>query len=157
MEKRNLPGKPLSFPERTHLAEKKGSLYFPHEADIGVEVSGKTPEEAFVRMAEATFALETDLSTVRPLQSVDISFREADMELALPTWINLLLSESAIRGFILCRFELERQDGEWKGRALGEPWLARHPRGIEVKGATLTGLSVRRENGLWKARLVVDV
>lgn len=157
MEKRKLPEKPLPSPERKHLSKKRGSPYFSHEADIGIEVGGRTPEEAFVRMAEATFFLETDLSSVHPLQTVDISFREEDVELALPIWINRLLSESAIRGLVFCRFQLERSDGDWRGQAFGEPWRADHPRGIEVKGATLTLLSVRRRGGFWKARLVVDV
>lgn len=157
MKKRKLPETSLPSPDRKQFSNNRGSPYFSHEADIGIAVSGRTPEEAFVRMAEATFSLETDLSAVRPLQAVDISFREEDVELALPVWINLLLSESAIRGLALCRFELTRDDGHWTGRALGEPWRKHHPRGVEVKGATLTLLSVRRTGGSWKARLVVDV
>jgi SHS2 domain-containing protein len=39
----------------------------------------------------------------------------------------------------------------------GEPWREAHARGTEVKGATLTALSVRRDEQGWQARCVVDV
>lgn len=157
MENRKAPRRNLSLPDWPDLSRKKEDPYFSHEADIGIAVTGKSPEEAFVHVAEATFALMTDPSTVHPLQSVDVSFREADLELALVEWINLLLTESNIRRLVFSRFKLERKADRWHGRAFGEGWNTTHPRGIEVKGATLTQLSVKREGPAWSARLVVDV
>jgi SHS2 domain-containing protein len=58
---------------------------------------------------------------------------------------------------VLCEFELRRDGCHWHGLARGEPWRDSHPRGTEVKGATLTALSVRQEERGWQARCVVDV
>ncbi len=158
MGKGAAPKKNRPLPEGADLPASKGDPYFPHDADIGIATCGKTLEEAFVRAAEAAFSLMTDLSTVHPLQTVDLSFVEPDEELALVTWINRLLTESDIRRLAFGRFELERNAaGRWHGRAFGEPWRETHPRGIEVKGATLSHLSVKHEGGLWTVRLVVDV
>ncbi|MGZ5662035.1 MAG: archease, partial [Usitatibacter sp.] len=50
-----------------------------------------------------------------------------------------------------------RAGPRWLGEAWGEPWREGLERGTEVKGATLTMLSVKRAGGLWEARCVVDV
>jgi len=131
--------------------------YFDHDADVGIEGWGESAEAAFVSAARAVFALVTDLASVRPLQRVEIEFDEADVEIALVKWLNLLLAHAADRHLALGRFALTRDGSCWRGEAWGEPWREGLERGIGVKGATLTGLSVSREGGLWQARCVVDV
>lgn len=143
-------GFPVASPEG-------GFSYFPHDADVGISASGKTLEEAFVQAAKATFSLMTELDAVRPLSRVAFSFAEKDRELALVEWINILLSESKIQGLVFGRFGLCRDDDTWKAEAWGEPWTDRHPRGVEVKGATLTALKVAHEPEGYSVRLVVDV
>jgi SHS2 domain-containing protein len=131
--------------------------YFPHGADIGVVGRGATPEEALTNAAGAMFAISCQPDAVRPSVSFSVTFEEDDLEYALVTWLNLLLSEARIRGLALGRFALTRQGSRWAGEAWGEPWSPTIERGTEVKGATLTGLSVRPDDGGWEARCVVDV
>ena len=131
--------------------------YFEHDADVGVVGRGATLEQAFVAGAEAVFALVTRLEGVRPLASVEVQFEEADPELAFVTWINQLLGHAHENGLALGKFELEREGECWRGRAWGEPWRDEMERGVDVKGATLTMLSVARTDGGWEARCVVDV
>lgn len=131
--------------------------YFAHDADIGVEGRGRTVEEALVNVARATFAIICDIAAVRPLETVQVEFVEDDLEIALVTWLNLLLPEARWRGLALGEFALEHRDGGWHGVARGEPWRPGLERGVEVKGATLTMLSVRQTDGGWEARCVVDV
>jgi SHS2 domain-containing protein len=94
---------------------------------------------------------------VRGEVSVAIAFEESDLELALVTWLNRLLAEASSAGLIFGHFELMRRDGQWQGTAWGEPWREDLERGVEVKGATLTMLSVQQADGVWEARCVVDV
>jgi SHS2 domain-containing protein len=131
--------------------------YFEHDADIGVVGSGETVEAAFEAAARATFAIMTDIRRVREVESVTLEFEEADEELALVRWLNLLIGVARERGLVFGRFWLERDGVHWRGGASGEPWCAELERGVEVKGATLTMLSVRQVNGSWEARCVVDV
>ena len=131
--------------------------YFDHDADIGVTGSGPTLESAFVAAAESMFAIMADIKVIAPQQCVDIEFEEADVELALVTWLNLLLTEAREGRMVFSHFQLTRQAGHWQGRACGEPWHAGMERGTEVKGATLTMLSVKQTDHGWKACCVVDV
>lgn len=132
--------------------------HFEHDADIGVIGRGATLEQALVSAAEATFALMADPAALARTHSVDVEFLEADPEFALVEWLNGLLSQARVAGLALGAFELSRDGERWHGRGWGEPWRAGIERGTEVKGATLTGLSVRRDpQGAWEARCVVDV
>lgn len=100
--------------------------YFEHAADIGVIGRGATPEEAFEGAAEAMFAIMVDPAQVRPLILFAFAFVEDDLELALVTWLNRLLSEARQRGLALGRFSLKRAGGEWQGGSLGRAVGCRH-------------------------------
>lgn len=136
---------------------EKSASYFDHEADIGVIGRGRTLEEAFEAAALATFAIMTDVTKVEPQIALRIEFDEEDPELALVTWLNMLLAQARIENLALGRFRIQREHHRWKGEAWGEPWRDELSRGTEVKGATLTMLSVRPVEDGWEARCVVDV
>ena len=131
--------------------------YFEHGADIGVVGRGASVEQAFVKAAESMFAIMTEPELVQPAVEFEVDFDEEDVELALVRWLNALLGASRERGLVLCRFELQRAGDHWRGHARGERWRESHARGTEVKGATLTALSVRHDETGWQARCVVDV
>jgi len=134
-----------------------GEDYFEHDADIGVVGRGATLEESFESAAAATFGVMADPSAVRPERSVTLNFEEADVEIALVRWLNLLLGLSHEHGLIFSRFWIEHDGVNWRGGASGEPWRRDLERGVEVKGATLTMLQVKQERDGWQARCVVDV
>ncbi|QBS09530.1 archease [Legionella israelensis] len=131
--------------------------YFDHDADIGIIGYGASVEECFIDAAEAMFALTAALSSVHGHSCVELEFKEKDLELAFVTWLNLLVAKSQAENLVFSRFELQRVNHLWKGRAWGERWRDGIARGIEVKGATLTMLSVKQKNKQWIAQCVVDV
>ena len=131
--------------------------YFDHDADIGIIGRGRSVEAAFVSAAEAVFAVMGCTPSLPCEVRVDIVFEEEDRELALVQWLNLLLSEASSRQLLFCRFRLERRDAQWEGTAWGCPIGSVGARGTEVKGATLTMLSVTEGASGWEARCVVDV
>ena len=131
--------------------------YFEHDADVGVIGRGTTLEQALEAAARATFAIMTELELVRPLETVPIEFEELDEEFALVRWLNLLLAAARERSMVFGRFRLVHDGGRWHGEAAGEAWRPNLERGVEVKGATLTELSVRAQDDGWEARCVVDV
>ena len=131
--------------------------YFEHGADIGVIGRGASIEEAFVQAAASMFAIMLESDAVQPLVEIEVDFDEDDVEFALVRWLNALLAQARERGVVLCQFELQRTNDHWHGVARGEPWRESHARGTEVKGATLTALSVRQDDNGWQARCVVDV
>lgn len=131
--------------------------YFEHDADVGLIGRGTTLEEAFESAAAAMFSIMTDLAGVRAARTVKIEFEEADTELALVKWLNALLAVARENGMVFAGFRLERDGVVWRGSATGENWHDGLERGVEVKGATLTMLSVKRAQSGWEARCVVDV
>lgn len=131
--------------------------FFDHDADVGITGRGATLEAAFEAAAEAVFSIMADLGTLGRESHVTFAFDENDVELALVTWLNRLLAEARSRGLMLSDFKLARDGDRWHGEAWGAPWGRHAIGGVEVKGATLTMLSVKESDGQWEARCVVDV
>jgi len=132
--------------------------YFEHGADIGIIGRGATVEAAFEDAARAMFAIMVDVDAVQPDAPIDVAFEEDDVEIALVRWLNALLGAAREHGLVLTAFALERSGDRWRGSASGERWRDTLLRGTEVKGATLTALSVRPlDSGGWEARCIVDV
>jgi len=139
------------------IAANGSFSYFDHDADIGVVGRGETLEAAFEAAARATFAIMADLEQVRPADTIALDFEEADVEIALVRWLNLLLTLARENRMVFCRFRVERDGVLWRGAATGEAWRQGLAHGVEVKGATLTMLCVKQDTAGWEARCVVDV
>jgi SHS2 domain-containing protein len=133
------------------------TAYFEHGADIGVIGRGARLEDAFTDAARAMFAIMAEPEQVQETLSVEIRFEESDVEFALVTWLNRLLAEARLHGAVFRRFELERDGAHYKGKAFGCTWNPDIARGTEVKGATLTSLSVKQNPSGWEVRCIVDV
>jgi SHS2 domain-containing protein len=134
-----------------------GFDYFDHEADIGIIGRGPNLPTAFESAACAMFAIMADPAKIQDRISVQFEFDEADPEFALVTMLNRLLAEARLQQAVFCRFRVAQNGLRWKVVAHGEPWHADLRRGTEVKGATLTMLSVKASDSGWEARCVVDV
>ena len=133
------------------------SSYFEHDADIGIIGRGLTIEQSFEAVAYAVFAIITNIEAVQPLTGIEIEFDESDLELALVVWLNQILGKSRESGMVFGHFYVHCQNDHWYGKVLGEPWREGLERGVEVKGATLTMLSVKQIGPVWESRCVVDV
>jgi SHS2 domain-containing protein len=131
--------------------------YFEHDADIGIIGRGATLEQAFESAAQAMFAIVADPALVREALEAELAFVEDDVEFALVRWLNALIASAREQGAVYRRFALSREEACWRGRAWGERWRDDLERGVEVKGATLTMLSVKTTGAGWEARCVVDV
>lgn len=131
--------------------------YFDHDADIGIIGRGSTLEHAFEAAAQAMFAIMIDIAALRPEITVRFDFEEDDVELALVSWLNLLLAHAREQQTVFCQSRLRREGNRWHGEASGQRWSRDMERGVEVKGATLTMLAVQQTPDGWEARCIVDV
>ncbi len=136
-----------------------GWEHFSHEADMGVRGTGRSLAEAFEQGAVALCAVITDPEKVEPAESIPIELEAPDPELLFVDWLNCLVYEMAVRHMLFSRFSVGIDDGKLKATAWGEKAdKHRHQPAVEVKGATLTELTVKRmDNGMWTAQCVVDV
>ena len=133
--------------------------HFRHGADIGVRGWGPTLANAFEQTAIAMTAVVTDPVSVRSSQTVEISCEAPSLEFMLYDWLNALILEMATRQMLFGRFSVTIEGNRLTGRAGGEPVSReRHQPTVEIKGATMTELSVAESQpGVWQAQCVVDV
>jgi len=133
--------------------------HFDHGADIGVRGIGASLEEAFAAAAQGLTAIMTDPEQVVAREWLTIELEREDLEILFLDWLDALIYEAATRRMLWCTFEVALEPPRLHARVGGEPFdAARHPAGVEVKGATFTELAVHRdETGAWIAQAVVDV
>lgn len=133
--------------------------HFRHGADIGVRGWGPTLSSAFEQAAIAMIAVVTDPGAVRNDEMVEITCEAPNADILLFDWLNRLVLEMATRQLIFGKFAVEVQGKGLRAQAYGEPVSReRHQPVVEIKGATMTELSVSQvEPGLWRAQCVVDV
>ena len=135
-----------------------GWQHFPHGADVGVRGIGRSLAEAFAEAARAMTAASVNLDAVGLRSSVEIVCSGTDAEDLLYAWLNAVIYEMAIRRMVFGRFDVEIDGGTVRAVAWGETLLPeRHQPAVEIKGATFTGLRVRKEGDEWVAECVVDV
>lgn len=126
---------------------------------MGVRGVGPSLAEAYAQAALALTAVICDPARVAPRTEISIELAEADPELLLVDFLNALIYEMATRSMLFARCAVELRNGRLYASARGEHVdVARHQPRVEVKGATYTGLAVRRlADGRWLAQCVVDV
>lgn len=133
--------------------------HFEHGADVGIRGHGTTQAEAFEQAALALTAVIADTRDIQETTHVDLACRADNLEDLFLDWLNALVYEMAVNRLLFCRYRVELSGNELRATAWGEivdP--ARHRPAVEVKGATYTGLKVRRRaDGSWVAQTVVDV
>lgn len=132
--------------------------HFPHGADIGVRGIGASLAQAFAHAARAMTAAVVDLDSVHPEVPVEIRCTGASAEDLFYAWLNAVIFEMATRRMVFGRFAVEIEGHSLRATAWGERVsVERHEPAVEIKGATFTALSVRREGDEWVAQCVVDV
>ncbi len=129
--------------------------YFGQPPALGIEATGKTPEDAFENVACALFGLMTHPSLILPERSLCIEFNEADPARALATWLERLGGQAAFAGLVLSAFELTRDGTHYLGRAWGMPWKAGAERGLDIRHAGLREPSVTQAGKRWQVRCTV--
>lgn len=137
--------------------------YLDHEADIGLEATGASLEEALRDGVRGLLALLVDPETVEPRQAVPVQATASDPSSLFVALLNAVLAAVDLHGMFFRDFELthlERVDDYWvvEGTLWGELIdLKRHAVEIEVKAATYGGLLAEQNEAGWRLRCVLDL
>lgn len=133
--------------------------HFAHAADVGIRGIGPSREQAFEQAALALTAVITEPAVIKLEQKITASCEAADDEMLLVGWLNLLIYEMATRRMLFGRFEVFIKDNRLNAIIWGQKLdVSKHSPAVEVKGATVTNLSVKQDrNRRWIAQCVVDV
>lgn len=137
--------------------------YLDHEADLGLEAWGATPQEALEAGAQGLLDLLVNTATVRPAEETPVEAEGGDPGALFVALLNAILAQRDITGHFFHRFRLESltQAGDtWRvtGTLSGEPVDPdRHEIETEVKAATYAGLRVIEEPGKVSLRCILDL
>lgn len=133
--------------------------HFHHVADIGIRGWGDSPQDAFAQAAMAMTAVITEPPLVDNKMCINVECESSDIEYLFVDWLNALVYEMATRHMLFSQFDIQIHDSRLSAKVCGEPVdRDKHQPAVEIKGATLTELSVKQsEDGRWLAQCVVDV
>lgn len=132
--------------------------HFQHVADIGIRGYGDTAAEAFRQAAIAMTAVITEPELVDANMCIDVQCESPDIEYLFVDWLNSLVYEMATRHMLFSQYDIEITDGHLYARVCGEKIdRDKHQPVVEIKGATLTELKVKRDDNGWMAQCIVDV
>lgn len=139
-----------------------GYRFIDHTADVAADLDGRSPGELFASAAQALTDTMTPLEGVRPSVTQPVTLDAATPEDLLVDWLNELVYRFEVQNMLFSQaaVTVEPHDGRWHLTATvaGEPFdPVRHPTRVLVKSATYHGLHVTCDEGLWRARIVLDI
>jgi SHS2 domain-containing protein len=127
-------------------------------ADVAVEATGKTLEDAFAQAALALFEVQTNVKKVKPDVPKEIEIKSEDKKSLLFDWLSKLLYLRDIQRMFFSKFEVKikklNNDFQLNAIAYGERIdIKEHEMKTEVKGISYTQMEIQEKHG--KARIVV--
>lgn len=139
-----------------------------HTADVMYLVETETLSKLFEMAALGMFSYITDLNSVRSAECIEIRAEGYDLEGLLYKWLENLLIEHDLRGFvansikvnsIVISREEDQEIYRIEGSACGEIFdRNRHPPGIVIKAVTYSQMFINRdERGFWTTKIVLDI
>jgi SHS2 domain-containing protein len=130
-----------------------------HTADVALEVRGEDMPALFGAAASGFIELMMGDSPVAESRSQELHVEGDDAEELLVSWLEEILYLFEARGLAPARAEIhEVKEGQVTGRLFGEPFDPdRHAVEQAVKAVTYHDLHIRREEGMYRARLIIDV
>jgi SHS2 domain-containing protein len=132
-------------------------------ADIAFEATGRDLPELFMAAADATMNVMIDnLDAIEPHETRHIELSNDKLDMLLFDFLQeLIYFKDAERLLLRVQdVQIEERDGKHflKAEAAGEPLdSARHHQRADVKAVTLHDFSVEKEDGGWKASVLLDI
>jgi len=132
-------------------------------ADIAFEATGRDLPELFSDAADATMNVMIDnLDAIEPRETRHIELSNDKLDMLLFDFLQeLIYFKDAERLLLRVRHvRIDEKDKKYflEAEAAGEPLDAtRHLQRADVKAVTLHDFSVEKENGGWRARVLLDI
>ena len=131
-------------------------------ADVAIEATGKTLEEAFAEAALAMFEVQTNTRKVKPLISKKVEIQSEDKKSLLFDWLSKLIYLRDIEKMFFSKFKVKikqvgnnfRLDADIYGERID---AKEHELKVEVKGVSYTQMEVQEKPGKAKIKVILDV
>lgn len=130
-----------------------------HTADIGLIVYGEDLKTLFENAGEAFFHLITDIRRVKGRVERRISIKGESVERLMVDWLSELLYLHEVEHLLFKGFKVDAVgEGGLKARVKGEPFQEGvHVIKTGVKAVTHHQIQVQKENGRWRAQVILDL
>jgi SHS2 domain-containing protein len=136
---------------------KKPFRYLDHTADLGIEVVGENLNALFVNIGKAIFETQIE-GKVIARQEKSISLESESLEDLFIDWCRELLYDFSVSSFIPCEYNVSIEGLTLHARLRGDEFDAnRHQIKLEIKNPTYHRLSIKKQNGNYRACIIFDV
>jgi SHS2 domain-containing protein len=129
-------------------------------ADVAFVAYGKTLNELFSNAALAFFEVMINTKQVKPKVTKNVRVSGDDLESLMFNWLNALLVYVDGHNLAFSKFNVSVDEKKFRliGECIGEKIDSkRHETRTAIKAATYHTLSVKKEDCVWKARVIVDI
>lgn len=138
---------------------KKVFEIIDHTADTGIIAYGTDVKELFANAALGLFSLITDPESIEEKLHLNLEVSSEDRDSLLVEWLNELIYVFDVRHVLFNRFDIRNlTHNELKATCYGEDFdPTKHKVKIGVKAATYHMLRLDKNNGGYKARIILDI
>ncbi len=133
--------------------------FFAHTADVGLGVRGKTMAALFQNAASGVTSFLTHPENLKAKKKAVIELKAESWESLLVDWLGEVLYHFTVRGTGSSRFKVKTMEphsirAECWGEKLNPK---RHPVFHEIKAVTYHDLKIRKRQGHFLTRIILDI
>ena len=130
-------------------------------ADVAFEATGKTIEEMFKSAALAVSSIMVKLDTIEHVAKKEIEMSEKDVETLLVRFLNEIIFIKDAELLLFSKYHIGiKKNSKYtlKADMFGDKIdMDKQTLGVDVKAVTYHMLEVKQEEGIWKARIILDI
>ena len=134
-----------------------------HTADVGFTIEAATVNELFEGAAILTFEVMTDLKKIKPISIKTVEIESETIEKLLFDFIDELIFLKDAEYMLFSEFHIEVTEQK-KGKATLKAELVgeeinpkKHELKVDVKAVTLHHFYLKKEQGKYKASIILDI
>jgi len=136
--------------------------YPEHTSDVYVQAYGRSLEEAFENAALGLTGVITDVSMVRPEQTVEETLEAGDVQMLLYKWLEAILVRLDAEQMVFSEFDVKigRIGDNYVLKAVmkGEKFKPEyHAKGTHVKAVTLHNMEIEEFPGKARVKVLLDI
>ena len=140
--------------------KKKNYEFLEHTADVYIAAYGKNLKKAFKNAALAMFDVMVNTKQIEPKIKKTVKVKAEDLKGLLFAWLNELLVFYGSENLAFSKFEvkIDEEKMDLKAICYGEEINPRkHEVRTEVKATTYHKMEIKKVNGKWQAKVIVDI
>ena len=133
--------------------------YIEHPSDVGFEAYGATLEVLFGNAALAMYSFMTDVEEIETAEERAVTVNAEDLYSLMFDWLDEMLFLFESDSLVMKEFDIivDKLQFSITGTCRGGRFdPAKHEAGIIIKAVTYNMMEIKK-NGIWHARVVLDV